>query len=189
MSVERFIVCRSAAEPLDCGAVRGYHCAMCGREVQISPTGRLQLDRGGRIFCNPCGLAVAQQAALLGRVDRVAINPAAQRAMTRWERAEAEKKKPQCDICGKRADRFWCWQTRPFGLVGRFAGRHLESPEAKWAVCVRCRPLWEARDARALAARAEIMLHADGTTGGSLAKLYEAVFAVIESGPTLMEVL
>lgn len=57
------IVCRSASEPIKQGFIR-HHCALCRKEVQVSPTARQQIMAGGTVLCNPGGIEIIEGRAL-----------------------------------------------------------------------------------------------------------------------------
>jgi hypothetical protein len=79
----KLVMCRSAAEPPAPGAWRGFFCKGCGKEVQVSPTGRIQIDEGAIVVCNPCGLALLQDDLVRKRFAGFVINPAAQQQFDR----------------------------------------------------------------------------------------------------------
>lgn len=71
------MICRSVADGHIPGAVRGYHCAMCGDEIQITPTGKQQLQQtpGAILLCNPCGIVIANAHKAKGTLDGITISP------------------------------------------------------------------------------------------------------------------
>jgi len=183
------ISCKSAAEPLDVGHFGGYQCKLCRKELQVSPTGRLQIDMGAFVVCNACGFDLATEMARRQTLAGFALNPAAQRTL--------EKRTYECDVCGVAADRYWTWRTRPFCLVGlwgpsraRLESVAIEGKDyAEWGLCESCRPLWEARDAAALAARADVMHQMGVEYAREWQRVYAMAMDCIQSGPTILEVV
>jgi hypothetical protein len=77
MRREVVVVCRGANEPLKAGFVLGYSCKYCKKELQVSPGGLAQLKVGGVPLCNPCGFKYTDAAMVLGKLEGVALSPAA----------------------------------------------------------------------------------------------------------------
>ena len=184
----RLVSCRRASDALVPGAATGFYCELCSREVQVSPDGIAKAREGAHIVCNPCGFDLAEELRHQGRLAGVTLNPTAVAQVAESERKQ--RTEYQCDICSAKVERYWLWKFRPFGTVDHmFVGRPVETEGGAWAICADCRPLWEGRDARALGARAEIMLAGKPGLGRELARLYEVVFLTLESGPTVVEVV
>lgn len=80
------MICRSASEPMREDSKRGYHCANCKTEVQVSPTGRAQMDENPDviILCNPCGLKFYKTAKDQDKLGGVVINPDARKQLLEW---------------------------------------------------------------------------------------------------------
>jgi hypothetical protein len=143
----KIVMCRSAEGTLEPGAWTGYQCRVCKKELQVTPTGRLQLDEGGIPVCARCGMEFVKGAG--ERLAGVVINPAAQRNIRKALRDE-------CDFCGAKEDRFHVWRVRPFSTV--IKGRRVTYGDGKWRACGSCADLIVAKDVRTLAARCEVML-------------------------------
>lgn len=66
-----FIVCRSANDSMPPGAKKGYFCKGCGLEVQVTAPNQPMVAAGGLVFCNPCGLTIAEWKAAQGNLGHV----------------------------------------------------------------------------------------------------------------------
>ncbi len=172
MSGPVWIACKKAAEPLDPGHWRGYFCRGCGVEVQVSPTGRLQLDQGGQPYCIDCGFTLAKKYADRGVLTGVTLNPAAQRTVAEMR---------NCDFCGAFADRMWLWRTREVWVWPRGWPRAIQCICGLWGACEECRPLFAGHQMMLLAVRASIMQR--GTSARALEQLYEALAGAVFAGP------
>jgi len=187
--VMKIIMCRSGSDSLEVGSMLGYYCEICHCELQVSLTGRLQIDAGGKPVCNACGLHAVTRLQNEGKLQDVRLNPQAVRTMERWEREDAEKKKPECDVCSRKVERYWCWKVRAVCPLGTVLGRRFECPADTWWLCDQCRPLWEAGAAEALGARAEILvMNCMPGAGREMARMYAVLLSAIASGPTVAEV-
>ena len=67
----KLVVCRRASDPLRSGSVTGYQCALCGKELAVSPKGVQDVKSGGIALCGPCGFAAARDT----NVMEVEVNP------------------------------------------------------------------------------------------------------------------
>jgi hypothetical protein len=74
--------------------------------------------------CGPCCRRFAEESAARGNLASTILNPAMMRQM---EALQPDKKVIECDICGVKADHFWCWHPRWF-CVRTKSGKLVESP-------------------------------------------------------------
>lgn len=110
------VMCRSAAEPLTSSAyVLGYNCKACGKPLQVSPQGVVQIARGGKPLCNPCGMEFARLVMQRGESQNMTLvmNPGAVDCLKRkgldpetfFERSEDQQRPPaasiECPLCGR----------------------------------------------------------------------------------------
>jgi transcription elongation factor Elf1 len=73
-----FIVCRRGSDPLKSGYVRGYQCAICKKELQVSPTAIARLketDIKLLMLCNPCGFEMVERLNEAGKPLEVEYTP------------------------------------------------------------------------------------------------------------------
>lgn len=79
------MMCRSALEPLEAGSITGRNCTVCGKPLQISPTGQRQLrERPDMIFlCTDDGLVFLERfhKSTITADSEIHINPNAADAM------------------------------------------------------------------------------------------------------------
>jgi hypothetical protein len=76
--MEGFIVCRRGSDPLKPGYVRGYECAICKKELQVSPTAIARLHDSEVPFimlCNPCGFEVIRRREAAGKPTEAEWTP------------------------------------------------------------------------------------------------------------------
>jgi hypothetical protein len=89
------LVCRVVDDhlnPLQRGHIRGHFCAVCQKEVQISPVGQRQLQERNHpavgafvILCNPCGMAMhARLSEVPGKHVITAVSPTAAARVEEW---------------------------------------------------------------------------------------------------------
>jgi hypothetical protein len=77
------VSCMKATALLRLGYRRGFHCAQCGVEVQMSERAQDQVKAGALVMCNPCGIGLAEWARDDGRSSEVFLSPEAQAAISR----------------------------------------------------------------------------------------------------------
>jgi DNA-directed RNA polymerase subunit RPC12/RpoP len=75
------MVCRSAEppEPIDPRYHLGYRCVACGQQLQISPDGIGLAREGANLFCNDCGMELAQGLGKAGKLGELQMLPGATR--------------------------------------------------------------------------------------------------------------
>jgi hypothetical protein len=71
------VVCRQAADYLKPGYVYGYQCRVCGKQLQVGPTGVAAIGEGGVPLCNSCGFDFSERAAAAGLLDGVLVSASA----------------------------------------------------------------------------------------------------------------
>jgi DNA-directed RNA polymerase subunit RPC12/RpoP len=83
MSGELVLIgCRWAGHPNPPpGTKRGYLCLNCGKELEATPAGQVQIEAGGKPICIPCATAWAEYAADTGRLGGISIGPHAEASM------------------------------------------------------------------------------------------------------------
>lgn len=74
------VVCRRASDPLVPGSARGYKCRYCGKELQVSASGRNQIAAAGEralVLCNDCGFKKGTELAKENALGGIVFNPEA----------------------------------------------------------------------------------------------------------------
>jgi hypothetical protein len=71
---QRLVICRRGSDPLKPGFIRGTKCEACGLELQVSPLGLDQIQRGAHALCNPCGLMLSARMVKEGKIEAVGFN-------------------------------------------------------------------------------------------------------------------
>jgi RNase P subunit RPR2 len=76
-----FIVCRKGSDPLKPGYMRGFECKICKKPLQVSPSGRAEMERQAALgramikLCNACGFEMAERLHKAGKELEVAYTP------------------------------------------------------------------------------------------------------------------
>jgi hypothetical protein len=155
------ISCALASGPLlKADYLRGFHCVVCGVEVQVSPRGVAQIKAGCIAACNECGIRIAELQQQRGQLGGLALSPESKAALARGrtimdprridrlvQQSEDLNAQPlRCDFCSGLQPRLWFFPYRSFVLEARKKdGRKqtLVFEAGEWAACDECARLFQ----------------------------------------------
>jgi len=133
------------------GAKRGFYCAFCAVEVQISKEGQTYLALGGVPLCNRCAEP------MLRRAQNVMLSPTAARQMGEDPQRYKARKTATCDCCLRETDRLWVYANRGVCPYPRTRRMEFEVQAGEWALCVFCNVLYKAGEIDNLIARVVVL--------------------------------